>query len=78
MHRRVLPTKGTKTSFYVYTIEWAGEPLIPLRIESANCLGLTICTRSADLYAYVIYSAYTKCIYICTGVTVAKPNEISG
>ena len=30
------------------------------------------------LYAYVIYSAYVKCIYICMGVTTTKPNETSG
>ena len=73
MHRRVLPTKGTKSSFYVHTTEWAGEPLIPLRIESANCWGLN--------------SLNAKCIFICIcdlfslhkvyaqRSQVAKPNE---
>lgn len=25
--------------------------------------------------AYMIYPPYAKCVYICTGVKVAKPNE---
>ena len=72
MHRRVFPTEGTKSSFYIHTIEWAGEPLVPLKIESANCSGLTFQMQSAYLYAYVIYSAHAKCVYICTEVTSSK------
>ena len=39
---------------------------------------LTLCTRSAHLCAYVIYLAYARCTFICTGVTVAKPSKTSG
>ena len=39
---------------------------------------LTCCTRSADLYAYVIYLAYARCTYICMAVTVAKPSVTLG
>ena len=31
--------------------------------------------REVQIYIYVIHSAYAKCRYTCTGVTVAKPNE---
>ena len=44
-------------------------------IHSQNTLNL--CTQSADLYAYMIYSAYTKCVYKHRGHN-KKPNEISG
>ena len=39
---------------------------------------LTLCTLSSDIYAYVIHSAYVKCVYIGMGVTVAKPKEDLG